>query len=60
MRHAELSPDYCPHCDARWHQRSGTVLVGWDNTHHPPCRVYWCRKCGQPTHVLESQHGWIE
>lgn len=42
VRMAEIPPDRCPN-GHRFGPR--LMLVGWDNTHDPPCRVYICRRC---------------
>ena len=41
-RMVEIPPTHCPNGHAFG---PGRVLVGWDNTHDPPCRVYICAVC---------------
>ena len=38
----EVPPERCP---AGHRFADVGCLVGWDNTHAPPCRVYVCRRC---------------
>ena len=45
MRMVEIPPDECPN-GHRFVVGERTHLVGWDNLHDPPCRVYICRQCG--------------
>ncbi|MDL9938662.1 hypothetical protein QSJ18_18100 [Gordonia sp. ABSL1-1] len=45
MPTTEVTPTRCPHGHP-WRLDGHTFLIGWDNKHDPPCRVYHCQTEG--------------
>ncbi|MDL9935476.1 hypothetical protein QSJ18_01820 [Gordonia sp. ABSL1-1] len=52
MQIAEVPPGACPNGHP-FTLGLRTHLVGWDNQHDPPCRVYQCRRCGARLWIVD-------